>query len=593
MWYFANIGKGQPIQELHIDEFFTNTSLASSVVRESVQNSIDAKSNNFKTVKIVYTIGRTITTGDIFKGLEDHLIKSDIKISNLDNQNFTYLIIEDYSTTGLTGSIIKSSEESSNFSNFWWYDGNLKKAGKNGGRWGLGKYTFFECSYIKSFWAITRREDDNKTFLMGRSILKPHKIGDNEYIASGYFVNSSEFDPIQDNTTITDFQKIFNSDRVENGLSIFIPFIKDDITIDSIRDAIYTNALFPILTGNIEIELNDNIVNKHFRFTKEFLNKNIEQLSFFKDFLNENNIIQLKMYDYNDPDVNENSFDDLNKLKEKYTNKKLIKFRVPIVIEEQDKTFNTYFTIGIQKSDDNLVYCFRSGVNIIKGLNKIDGNNIILSAEDEKIAEFLGDAEEPSHTEWKLITLNSKNKYKNGKLLLNFIKSCASKIIQILNSTANKRYKNFLIDFFYIDKSDATHGSPANTIQLPDNIESSPSELNIINTNDGFEIKPNTRVYQLKFDLKVAYVNKEKNAFNQYDKYDFIFDICSNNDKYSPIIKTNIINGIIEKNIDYNELKILVYNKDFCFTAYGFDINRDIVIKTKVLKNDKENQISE
>ena len=117
-----------------LDEFFSEQNEVTSVVREAIQNVIDASvKSDGKTARARFSFKEIawedfknyINTDDGFS-MNDHWQSPALKSHKKDhsNQAVRALIIEDYNTTGLTGSFDKDEENSeSNLVNFWWNSG--------------------------------------------------------------------------------------------------------------------------------------------------------------------------------------------------------------------------------------------------------------------------------------------------------------------------------------------------------------------------------------------------------------------------------------------------------------------------------------
>ncbi len=277
-WFFKELGVGYVRRTSHIDEFFNNSTKVDAIVREAIQNSVDAKDHNQEIVMVRFRLSRTglHLEKSLLEKLPEHLSSSGINVSSqLGSSGIPYLSIEDFNTTGLTGNPDQNNinSQDGDFYNFWWSDGVMKKGGKSGGRWGLGKYTFFASSQIKTFWGLTVREDNENKILMGRVLLKPHTVENVFYNSDGFFVTSDEFQPIVESDEINNFEKIFQLNRKKfNGLSIVIPFPLQEIDHDSILLAILDHYLYSIVTDKVRVNISEHIAGDSDKET--ILNKN-------------------------------------------------------------------------------------------------------------------------------------------------------------------------------------------------------------------------------------------------------------------------------------------------------------------------------
>ena len=78
------------------------------------------------------------------------------------------------------------------------------------------------------------------------------------------------------------------------------------------------------------------------------------------------------------------------------------------------------------------------------------GIRAIVNAEDGPIAAFLGDSENPAHTQWQHDGANFRGKYTSGKSDLEFVKRAVHEIINILCERDKKEDRTLLVDLFAI-----------------------------------------------------------------------------------------------------------------------------------------------
>lgn len=269
-WKFREMQKSEVAIDPVQTQFFTTNivgGLSSALVRESLQNSIDARLRRNDTEKTVFVEYRILELDfnefkiQLFNGLTEHLTakRSGISADNIPdfNSSMKVLVIEDYNTIGLPGSIFENRDPDDNDPNphnFYWFWRRVGKSGKRGdeiGRWGLGKTVFPAASKINSFFGLTVRDDDGRKYFMGSSTLKTHHLDGEEtriypYGFLGiynddedkYFVSPvSEED---DGEFLATFEEEFGIQRKsqdnENlvGFSVIIPYIWEEININDL-----------------------------------------------------------------------------------------------------------------------------------------------------------------------------------------------------------------------------------------------------------------------------------------------------------------------------------------------------------------------
>src|ERR1041384_7914006 len=110
-WFFRTMDAGEVHVDPVHDEFFKMQDLADALVREAVQNSLDARRTRSRTpVRVRFKLA----TGDqalsaegarqYFVGLREHLEAASIRsILPEADEDVPYLLVEDFGTRGLTG----------------------------------------------------------------------------------------------------------------------------------------------------------------------------------------------------------------------------------------------------------------------------------------------------------------------------------------------------------------------------------------------------------------------------------------------------------------------------------------------------------
>lgn len=211
------------------------------LVRESIQNSLDARSGNKKSVHVDFTVGDFVTNS-----LSKHL--EGIEKALNERFGFTtkkFLSVRDYNTEGLTGPMSQSEltdgmDEGNLISLVYDIMKAQNKEGA-GGSWGLGKTTYYRLgiglviyySRIKARngeyeerLAINMVEDETSP----SSIIPGYKESKRLGIAWwGNEISENTTVPITNQNEIHEFLKIFDIDPYindETGTAIIIPFIE-------------------------------------------------------------------------------------------------------------------------------------------------------------------------------------------------------------------------------------------------------------------------------------------------------------------------------------------------------------------------------
>lgn len=605
MWKFEKKPKGMPEREPQDFEFFRVENISEALVREIIQNSLDAKADNAEKVTVLFKFG-TVSFEE-FKPFIEELIPH-LESAGLWENSFyqlslfeekaevPYLLIEDFGTTGLDGDVDKPSDGGSNFYDFWKREGISSKKGAKAGKWGLGKNTILMASSIRSFFGLTLRADDFREILMGKSCLKPHKIGNVQFIETGYFCDK-DFDPILDYEVIKRFKEVFNIDRKNNtGLSLIIPYYKSEITAETIIVSVLQHAFYPILQDKLDVIIRDK--NRGYCLNKSNLYElcqtinnqdHFEYLVFAKDTL------EVVPFNVNKEcpektDIDPNSFEiPLENLRQRYLNNEVLGFRVNLMVTKKcGQKIATYFNVYIKRNENtrSQLYWFRSGIRIIDLKNNIPNFPVIgiFVADEPVISEFLNSAETPAHTDWNERSERLKENYSNYREVLSYIKNIFHHIITLINKPPEGIQDGLLNHIFSVHEIDSEEKDEIMLIkdeEIPEKANIKILKLNKIQT--GFSISINDEYFSYSSDnifpiiikIAVAYDCIKGNPFKNYSIYDFDFSE-----------ETKIIIRINDGEIKRREKNILIVEaktKFFKVNVSGFDINRDIIVNAKVL----------
>lgn len=618
MWKFREYQEGEVMRDLHEEEFFTMQLDLESLVREAIQNSIDASLNGEEKVTVRFLYDRaSIEAGYLISELKDHLYGSGIKASGVGDSSFEFLAVEDFNTTGLTGTTsydecLKKGE--GNFCNFWWVDGSTKKGMKKGGRWGLGKYSFFTFSKLKLFFGISLAEGSGEPMLMGRILLKRHTVNQKAYSPDGVFAEE-RFDPVTDSAELKKFQSLFELERgTRSGLSVVIPYPKiDDIPSfesDIIR-IVLNNYMYAVVVGKLEvnIEWRDNnsnkkkssidkdsvksILQKFSQTDKRF--KELEKtLELYNNIISSNNPeFILKTIDKNMLKIDESHFmDKLEEARKIYSSNSnsIIKIRVPFIIPSQDSNLEetTYVDISISKNYDfkrQKVICIRNGIKVPNGINfEIESGIIVMVADDSKASEFLGDSENPSHTEWNPSTEKLRSgKYLSAEATLRFIKSLPQELVNILSKVREYEDNEILSDIFPIKNEIQKPGKKTRTPTPPIPPKPSSRTFDLLKESGGFTLKlakEGQATLPLEITIKTAYDTVDGNPFKNYNVFDY--EIGKGK------VKIEKSEGYTHLELNKNEIRVRADDKNFILAVYGFDQRRDLIlsIKSKEVKEE-------
>ena len=208
-------------------EFFSTEhldSVADALVRESIQNSLDAGLPG-QAVRVAFRLFSQTSNSNganahYLNELRPHLNAEQNGIINppsLDTP-VSFLVIEDYGTRGLEGDPTQDDDfQSTNgrikndFFYFWRNVGRSRKETTDRGRWGLGKTVFQAASRINTYFGVTVRQSDRKSMLLGQSVLKTHLVNGKKHSSYGWYgVFDENFAlPVEDQPSLERFSDTF------------------------------------------------------------------------------------------------------------------------------------------------------------------------------------------------------------------------------------------------------------------------------------------------------------------------------------------------------------------------------------------------
>ena len=239
-----------------------------SVVRESIQNSLDARYDYSKPVVVDFSL-HTYSKKFLhnFSNIESSIRECLEYANNPDDKEFLSTMISsfesndryecmeisDYNTLGMN---IKDSYDS--FAN----SRNISSKSSKGsaGSKGMGKAVYFASSYLQSILVSTKSENENVIF-QGISKIATHNHDGSDYSHKGFFGNGMEAIQFEDEIP-SDFK------RTEIGTSIYIIGLKpDQDRIGEMSKELLANFWLSIYEGDLVVKIDG----------KEFNNETIQE----------------------------------------------------------------------------------------------------------------------------------------------------------------------------------------------------------------------------------------------------------------------------------------------------------------------------
>ncbi len=575
-WQFNKLHPSQKLREPIQGEFFAADAISNpgeALVREGIQNSLDARREGEKVIVHIQVSGpddalpRTAVSS-FLNGLYEHIKAPSNGLREIpsDSERCHFLIFEDFGTTGLLGDPAEwnpPAGSKNHFFHFFRADGLSNKSEKDIGRWGVGKQVFPRASRINSILGLTVRSNDGKKLLMGMSVLKSHDIKGVRYAPDGWLgCPSDDIEgfvlPIHDDAFIDAFSRTFDVQRGNDpGLTIVVPWCDIDLTDDKLIYAVIRGYFLPILhgkleviveTGSIKTILDKTSLETEIKKISGDLERDILPLVLLAKWADSCKETDYVLVEKPDPSRgwqwNKDLFtaESLINIRNKYDYGDRIAIRVPVTVREKCVTpRNSFFDIFMQRdgSEQNGRPVFiREGI-IIPDVRApfTRGVRALVIAEDGPITAFLGDSENPAHTQWQKDGANFRGKYVSGSTDLLFVMQSVYRIINIISEIEKKVDKTLLIDLFSVhapldDDEPKTREKnpteiPGKDAEVPKPPESHPKPLIIDRIEDGFVVRNGKITDATLFkilSIRAAYHVRRGNPFKKYNPADFNFE---------------------------------------------------------------------
>ena len=644
-WWFSEHSEDAKRREPIVGEFFVTESISnvvSALVREFVQNSLDAASDANVPVEVHFSLGE-LTPGPkadgYFSSFWDHYYACEDSVKgkkrpDLRGAPCRYLVAEDFKTTGLNGdpsvNYIDTSKKVDEVNDFYYFirtEGASGKSMTDRGNWGVGKYTYAKTSNINSYFAYSVRKGVGvtaglDTVLIGQSILNYHEIGSTVYQPDGWWgqrggVSGSMPMPFgnTDKQTVdfVDDFKLYRKD--EMGLSLIVPFIHENINAAELMKAALANFLTPILRGQLEIVIRGEDQEFH-QLNRGNLEIAVQEFdpALWAEFGPEVELVRWWDKHNSNPDAEgfftlpsvpeseqtswESRVEDVmgSEIRDRLELGQNVAVQVPISIRgtkagsTSEQTF-VDLLLGPDADYTKVPIFYREGIRIseVKS-DTIPGIRAVVLADDKPVTGFLGSAEGPAHTDWKNNRERFSGSFKNGRDILGFIKSVPSGLVGRVRSGQNDTDLGVALDFFSISDEPETPPKPPKPkpVPKPDTggggiVEPPPPPPPPPATPPKLEIS----------DLLGGFVirNGGSLAGGARVVVDLAYDTLSG-DSLSKWIKADFdvakspiavsVNAGVEIERMGNHMEFEVQDAEtFELTASGFDRNRDLFVKAK------------
>lgn len=632
-WHFNEKSRGEwnidPTEHAFFDSE-TIGGIAGALVREAIQNSLDAASG--QTIRVRFYRGaahasaRDRYLNDLWPHVEaafeahrDEAARkapTDMPRSLPSRQaEFEFLVVEDEGTRGLEGDPEQDDDETrdgrNDFYYFWRNVGRSRKEANERGRWGVGKAVFTKASRLHAFFGLTQRRSDGRQLLMGLATLKMHKLDGRSYRPYGYYgVHNNDFTtPIDAAGAIQQFIQCFGLRRNGPGLSIVIPYPDTELTTNALLEAVLHHYFYPLVTGKLEVEIQDSR-NGSIVLRDAGLEQEVRRRPDLRPLLP---LIELARWGTNpEPEamaklhvpnptqyrkeIPQNLFPSgtLNQLRQRYDSGRRLAVDVELSIEEYGNVRRpASFRLLIERDEQDSRgdgHFVRQGITIENPkVRRPRGVRWILVVDDPILSEFLGDAENPAHTEWERRTEKFKAKYRNGPSTLDFVKAAPANIISVLSQTTETRDPDLLRHIFSLSNNAATpsfqRAQPTQTgreertaVELVPGTLGKDGTLALEKVRTGFRLRGRADGHApRRLEILAAYDVLRGDPFKAHSPLDFRMD---------KTIAIHAKGARVLQRLE-NRVVIEIDSPDFELLATHFDENRDLRVKIRPVEDEQ------
>jgi hypothetical protein len=639
-WHFARHPQGmilvQPHGEAHFSEKNNDWDPGEVLVRECIQNSLDARHASDQVSVSFKVRSRALTVEKArfwFGSLWPHLRCKECAIQGIEAEPPAgdFVVVEDFGTRGLEGDVeqFDLSKPDNRFFAFFRAEGlsGNRPDGQTGGSWGIGKSVFNRSSRIRTFLALTARRSEGDVALIGKSLQRchasPHGDYRGDYQGIGQFgIKASPSDykvfPGTDEATIQRFVKDFELSRsIEGanrvpGLSVVIPYADPAITAEGIAKIVIREYFHPIIAGRLSVR-----VSGYFGARQTTVDLDRETImGHAKDFgpPELTRVLSLAEWSLSDgpkqalqlgaPSAAERPewSDDLlgldspkfKELAEQFSRGERVAVRVPLhVTEKGERPQPASFTVYMQRDLDEVGYkpIYVRGNIVVPNVRKQRSENqfALVVIDEGPLAIMLRAAEPPAHTHWEDETGNCKGWYEYGTPTIDFVVQAPKYLMTALNNAPTDADVDVWADLcpspLEAGERDAGGRRKKGKTRTPPPIEPPTPRLKQFRTDQvegGFSViraNPEQTEWPEALDLQVAYDTSRGNPFKKYHPADF------------DLSKLEVVaTGLEVTRREGNRLRFTPVSDDFKLEVTGFDTNRDLVVKVRTLDAQTEDE---
>lgn len=626
-WSFKRATPGDRARESQVEKFFSSDAVknrANAVVREGIQNSLDAALTGAPVhVRISFGEWRPEAAGERLEryagGLFSHLaakgVAGSVPNPPRSRDAFRYLVFEDFGTSGLLGDGAE-----------WWPDENgtagpffkyFRAEGISGkgdgarGRHGVGRLVFMFASRARAMFGLTIRavEGSARQLLMGTAVLRNHRVEGVPYLPDGWFGVSDDSQPglvlpVSDPNVIERFREDFGLTRTtEPGLSIVVPWLSDEVDFNGAVDAVLSEYFYPVLSRRLSVEVimgdrrvlvdHETIDSVVAQRPEAEARRLVPLLELTKAAIFCGNWRKLIAPQAGAPRWAQELIGEetAREIQAALDSEGRVFLDVPVVVRpknrpEAESSFRLCFERdpGISESE---IYFIREGIIISDARpRRTAGMRALVLVDQGALGQFLGDAENPSHTQWHKDMVKENYTFAPG--LLDYVVQSLPNVLLHVGRRKSLPDSSLLLDLFSVSSQDGSlRPQKKKEIKSGREPEKPRPEVRkvlrrysvarratgfVVRRGDADAARPSV------LTVRVAYDVRRGNPFKKFNTADFsIGDRGVEARCHQCEIVSTFPNAVV----------VRVTGDDFEFAIEGFDVSlRDLCIDVKAPRTD-------
>ena len=426
-WTFFEYQEGETRRDSGSEKNFRDSEIQNSLIRELVQNSLDAVSDSSKPVeiKIRFTESGKNDCARYFQDLKPHYkasFKQPLKIA----EKVRFLVLEDFNTTGLKG---KRQDD------FFLKDNIRSDSGRSsGGSHGIGKVVFYLASLIRTFFAFSVY--DNGSVFKACCDFKTHEIAGTAFKEDGRLALCPENDA-------GFMQTLFVRTRQQKGLSIAIPLPDTELSTKGLEQAITNEYYYPLINGKLVVALED--TKEAIKIDSDYIleQKTAKQklITHYRTLPPEK-LLRIPIgdaYTGKDEPLNPQQKQDIISRLENDEEGVIIRFALSVKLKSRQRE-EGYLDLALsrkkdEKDKDSHFDFWRENLRIKDAAGRNKGSSdynaiVLIHGQDNALSHLLRELENPSHTRWEYRNPNDevKNRYENIPKLVPLLPNCRARL---------------------------------------------------------------------------------------------------------------------------------------------------------------------